>query len=69
MGYHVDESGKGVHYALGICDCGARFPAFSRQAALNRLAIHEAASHPEEKSARTNARKRSGQRKYKKRKN
>lgn len=50
MNYRIDTSST---TALAICDCGQRFLAENRPAALARLAVHEAVWHPEDNDART----------------
>ena len=52
MKYRVDQ-GKPDQVALGICECGQRFLALDRQAALTRLALHEAVWHPHDKNVRS----------------
>lgn len=52
MKYEIDESADWLGYCLAVCECGWRMPATSRQAAEQRLAMHEQNIHPSEETVR-----------------
>lgn len=50
MRYRIDA---GATTWLAICECGQRFLAMDRPAALTRLALHEQVWHPADKNVRS----------------
>lgn len=52
MKYRIDQ-GDRTCMALGICDCGDRFAAVNRAAALRRLGEHERIRHPDDTNVRS----------------